>query len=209
MKKLLLLFSFIFLFAYDNTNYTILKKTNEIVYDTTLKIVNNKKWMDKFFSLSTYTYHDYNKIFKIYKILLSSEQERLNKYVPIFNNKIDEEYIKTLQKYKSKILYYLSKSPDKLENVYYMLYYYEKLMRIHNFLLQIYKDDNSYIYKQIYLTPFYKDDKKSLYFYFNYIEREYIKTFNKFIDDLKENTFWFLRYFGKSVKFEKKAKKLN
>lgn len=206
MKKLFLLLLFtIFIYAQntqDASKYTILKQTNQILYETTLKITNNGKWRTKFFSLSTYTYYDFGKIFNTFKIVLKEEQKRLNQFIPIEIKSSNQEYIKALQQYNQKVFYYLSKSPDKLENVYYFLYYYSKMIRVHNFLLEIYKENN-FIYKQIYLTPLNQKNNKSLYHYFHYLENAYIKAFNTFVDNVKNNTYWFLRYFGKSVKFEK------
>jgi hypothetical protein len=207
MKKLFLLLAVTFLFA-TGVNYSVLKYNNQTLLNTTEKIIDNKEWMDKFFSLSTYTYHDYSRIFQAFNAVLEAENVLLNKYVPVnVNRQTNQQETEQFDKINRAVLHYLAKSPDKLENVYYLLENYKKLIRIHNLFLDKYKNSGDYVFNQIYLTK-YPDAQKykflqtdTLYYYFGYLETENDKTFNKFIKDLKQNTFWFLRYFGKSVKF--------
>lgn len=211
MKKLIFFMFSLIVFA-QGINYSILKNNNQILLNTTAKIVDNKKWMDKFFRLSTYTYHDYSRIFIAFKVVLEAENVLLNKYIPLKLNNPTNKGLKEFNKINNKVLYYLTKSPDKLENVYYLLENYKKLVRIHNLFLEEYKNDQDYTFEKIYLTK-YPDAQKykflqtnTLFYYFNYLETENNKTFDKFIKDLKENTYWFLRYFGRSVKFANKIK---
>ena len=212
MKKLIFFFMFSLITFAQGINYSVLKSNNQILLNTTAKIVGNKKWMDKFYSLSTYTYHDYSRIFIAFKVVLEAENILLNKYIPVNINKQTNQELNEFNKINSKVLYYLAKSPNKLENVYYLLENYKKLIRIHNFFLEKYKNEQDYPFEKIYLTK-YPDAQKykflqsnTLFYYFNYLEAENDKTFDKFIKDLKENTYWFLRYFGKSVKFADKIK---
>jgi len=207
MKKLFLFLMTSLLLLAQDVNYSILKFNNRILLNITQKVTDNKEWMDKFFRLSTYTYHDYSRIFTSFNVVLEAENVLLNRYIPIKSKNLNSNETKELISLSKQIEKYLNKSPDKLKNVYYLLYYYKKLIRIHNLYLDRYKDLNDYTFNQIYLTKYPEAQKYKflqtahLYYYFNYLETENDKTFNKFIKDLKENTYWFLRYFGKSVKF--------
>jgi len=221
MKQLKFLLILIFLstglFA-SNVNWQVIKTVNQKTLDITNKFGENKKWKNFFTSLSTYTYADYTVLIGALNIASKAEKVLLDKHVPVMPDykHTNKAILKKLNALINDINKTLKTNPRDLKNAFRMMKDFKQLIELHNFTIQYYSGrTDDIILPKLYKTTYPNAQKykflkhETLGHLFGRIQKVYNQTYYKFIKDLKKNTYWFLRYFGKSVKYVKQINNEN
>ena len=219
MKKVLLVFIFVVssLFAYRPQpmqcgSLSVLKQLNQIIIDDSNAVLENKDWTWKLNSLSTYTIVNFKTGIEAINYIANAERILINKNFSTSLANNNDTCLYPAVKISQDIKKRLKRSPDKLENMYYLLLDFKKLMNIHNIYMNklLSNMNNMPEVQNIYLKTYlnaqkYKFLRKlTLQKAYMNVKSQYNQGFDKFVSDLKQHTYWFLRYFGKSVKFAEK-----